>query len=98
MRAHPLDTNGNTCPVVVIKRWIVNRLENACTATRLLEWIPGWRRVYPSCFLAHVSNRLDARWRTGQWAIHDDDDWETWETWYDEMSDDERDKGHWHGW
>jgi hypothetical protein len=37
MRSHPLDTNGNTCPVVVVKRWIVNRLENACTATRLLD-------------------------------------------------------------
>ena len=81
-----------------IERWIVDGLERACTATRLFEWIPGWRRVYPSCFLAHMSNRLDARWATNRWPIHDDDESEIWERWYDELPEGELAKGHWHGW
>jgi len=74
----------------------VDGLEVACRATRYVEWIPGWRRVYPRCLLARWSNWLDERWGTGRWPTHHD--YEEWEAWYDTLPEDELRSGHWHAW
>jgi hypothetical protein len=82
-----------------LQRWIVDVLEIGCRATRLVEWVPGWNRLY-QCDLAKWSNELDARWGTERWPVHEStfQDWDDWGTWWDSLSDDERLGGHWHSW
>jgi hypothetical protein len=81
-----------------IKRRVVDGLEVTCRATPVVEWIPGWRRLYPRCFLAQWSNRLDDRWETGRWPVHDDEGWEAREVGFENLSEEELDQGHWHAW
>jgi hypothetical protein len=81
-----------------IKRRVVLGLEAACRATRFIEWIPGWRRIYPWCFVARWSSRLDYRWGTGCWPVHDEEGWQAWEVWFENLSEEERHQGHWHAW
>lgn len=84
--------------MVYVKRLIVDGLEVACRATRFLEWIPGWRRVYPTCLLARLSSRLDARWTLDRWPVHDEDGWDAWERWFDNQQPTDVSSGHWHAW
>ncbi len=80
-----------------VKRRVVDGLEVACRATRLVEWIPGWHRVYPRCFFARLSSRLDHRWGTARWPIHDEDDDDAWDEWIDNLQAAKPDK-HCHAW
>lgn len=59
---------------MVVKRWIVSGLENACSVTHPVThrrpwlWLPirnGW------CLLSHWSDALDQRWQTGVWRSSD---------------------------
>jgi len=76
---------------------VVDGLEIACRATRLVEWMPRWHRIYPNCTMARWSSDLDLRWQTGRWPIHDADGWEAWDEWFEGVEVDES-KGHWHVW
>ncbi len=82
-----------------LQGWVVDVLEFGCHATRLLEWVPGWNRLY-QCDLAKWSNQFDARWGTERWAVHESafQDWDDWGAWWDSLSDDERQAGRWHSW
>lgn len=84
----------------LVEGWIVEGLERACRTTRLLEWVPGWNRLY-HCQLAMWSNRLDARWGTKKWHVHSDrseEGWDEWETWFGTLTDQQIATGHWHAW
>ncbi len=85
----------HTGVVTVAQRAVVNALEATCRATRFVEWVPGWRLVYPQCLFARWSNALDKRWGTEVWPQHD---WEEWQTWWDGLERDDHDRGHWHAW
>jgi hypothetical protein len=74
---------------------LVDALERACAATRLVEWVPGWHRIYPQCLLARWSAALDHRWSLGKWSPADDEEWETW---FDNLPESELQRGHWHHW
>jgi hypothetical protein len=82
-----------------VQGWIVDALELACRAMRLVEWVPGWNRIY-HCDLARWSNELDAKWGTNRWPIHESTfrDWDSWQAWWDSLSYDEQENGHWHSW
>jgi hypothetical protein len=81
-----------------VKRRLVDGLEVACRATRLVEWIPGWHRIYPQCLFARWSSHLDHRWGTGRWPVHDEDgDDAVWAS-LENLSQDQLDRGHWHHW
>ena len=84
----------HTRVVKVAQRAVVVSLEVACRATRFVEWVPGWTRVY-WCLLARSSNRLDKRWETGVWPQHD---WAEWEAWWESLTPEEHENGHWHAW
>jgi hypothetical protein len=77
---------------------IVDGLEVACRATRYVEWIPGWFRIYPECRFARLSCSLDYRWGTGRWPVHDEDGWDAWESWWDGLTDEQKFSGHSHAW
>jgi hypothetical protein len=83
----------------VVRRWIVDGLEVGCRATRLVELVPGWNRVY-HCNLAKWSNQLDARWGTGKWPLHNSvaEGWDEWEAWWKSLSEEQRLAGHSHVW
>ena len=83
----------------VMGRWIVEGLELGCRATRLVEWVPGWNRVY-HCDLARWSNQLDARWETGKWPVHGSglEGWDEWHAWWESLTDQRRIARHWHVW
>jgi hypothetical protein len=83
--------------VDALKRRVVDGLEAACRATRHVEWIPGWNRVYPRCLFARWSSHLDHRWGTGRWPIHDEEGDEAMTTWLDNMPE-AKSGGHWHHW
>jgi hypothetical protein len=81
-----------------VEVFIVSGLEVTCRSTRHLEWIPGWNRIY-HCELAKWSNQLDKRWSTGRWSTHAAaglEGWDDWEQWYESLSDEERERTHWH--
>jgi hypothetical protein len=83
-----------------VRRLLVDTLEVGCRATRLIEWVPGWNRLY-HCQLARWSNQLDARWSTGRWPLHNapgPEGWDEWEAWYDSLTEEQKDTGHWHVW
>jgi hypothetical protein len=84
--------------MMTVKRAIVDGLESACRATRVVEWIPGWHRIYPQCLLARWSSHLDYIWRTGHWPVHDEDGFDAWAEWYESLREDELVEGHWHHW
>jgi len=75
-----------------MKRWIVNRLERACWATRHFQRVPLVGRLYNRCRLAEWSHALDRRWQTGQWPFHDEESWDAWWDGVDKNTDD----GRWH--
>jgi hypothetical protein len=78
-----------------VKRTIVDGLEVACRATRFIEWMPGWHRVYPQCLFARWSFELDERWATARWPAHADDEWDEW---FDGLPQEELRGGNWHHW
>ena len=89
----------HTCTMRKLRQLLVDGLEVACRATRFLEWMPGWSRVY-HCGLARWSNRLDERWGTGRWPVHGSvaRGRDEWEVWFEGVSDTAGECGHWHAW
>jgi hypothetical protein len=81
-----------------VRAAVVDALEIACGATRLLEWVPGWHRLYRQCQLARWSSQLDHRWGTGRWPTHDADGHDAWEEWFDNLPESDLAKAHWHHW
>src|SRR5947208_11125273 len=79
-RATPDD--GTIGSMKWVQMRIVDGLERTCAATRFVEWIPGWRHVYPRCLFARWSTALDYRWGTERWPVHDEDGEAAWERWY----------------
>lgn len=63
-----------------------------------VEWLPGWRHVYPSCQFARWSSALDYRWGTGRWSVHDPDGEEAWESWYETQNVESLTSSHTHFW
>lgn len=82
--------------MVGLERAVVVALERACTATRYVEKLPGWHRLYPQCLFARWSNALDERWNTGVWPAHDD--YDKWSEWFENLPEGELRNGHWHHW
>jgi len=82
-----------------VRARVVDGLEFACRATRFVEWLPGWYRVYPRCQFARWSSDLDYRWETHRWAVHDADGEDAWDEWWEGLGDAGRAaSGHWHYW
>jgi hypothetical protein len=82
--------------VLGLERAAVVAIERACTATRHVENVPGWNRIYPQCLFARWSADLDTRWNTGVWSPHDD--YDEWSEWFDNLTGHELSRGHWHNW
>lgn len=77
---------------------IVDGLERACRATRYVECLPGWQRVYPRCVLARWSAELEFRWKTHRWPVHDADGFDAWDEWWESLDSEGLASGHWHAW
>jgi hypothetical protein len=60
---------------------------------RHFQRVPVVGRLYPRCWLAEWSWRLDCRWGTHQWPYSDDDEWDEW---WEQSGKHEIDSGRWH--